>query len=613
MITELKSNLKTIYEELNEKLTPENIKEGVSVFGIEGNLKEGTDTSDATALAEDIIAPKTAYINGKKVEGLIIPTYSESGTMTNSQKAIIAGACDVREDLGFYLKIESNQVRVYSLEDGTLEQSINSLSEISSASGVSRTIFDAKFSKSPITTAGSIYNIVMLAAGLSGSTVSDGLAVSRFDTKNPTVVGEYFMCNGTSGGDNGGRYGSYGFTIVENDGYVYSTLLTYSNYYKSWNGKNKFYYINNENKTITKLAELSGIGAAGLVPYMTDDHRMILINCPNHLQLARVNDGNTPISSITSYAPSATNPRIILTNDGYFYYDKGYYNTNKELLHQYESLPWGYNDVVLWCNGYLVRFNTTSTVTVYSFNKDTFEIAVAKTFEVNGKPNCNYYSTGVSNHYSMSVNNHPEANAKTIAFSTANGSYYTIYLDVENLNLEMLDIKGVSYRDTSSVDTTSDKLLTGNVMFTREGKVRGTMKNNGSLAFIPATTSQSIPSGYTAGGTIEGDSNLIAGNIRADKTIFGIAGTAPITFATTEELEANTNFPENTLAIVYGTSYIGTYKLDSGVWTQIGDTTEEVQIFNTLNEIANTTEEFEGTGGTDEEINTILDEIIGTI
>lgn len=85
----------------------------------------------------------------------------------------------------------------------------------------------------------------------------------------------------------------------------------------------------------------------------------------------------------------------------------------------------------------------------------------------------------------------------------------------------------------------------------------------------------------------------------------------PVTFATLEEMNANTNYPENTFAIVYGTTYLGTFRLDNGAWTQIGDSTEEQIIMDSLNEITGTTDEYEGTGGTDEEISTVLNQVIG--
>lgn len=52
----------------------------------------------------------------------------------------------------------------------------------------------------------------------------------------------------------------------------------------------------------------------------------------------------------------------------------------------------------------------------------------------------------------------------------------------------------------------------------------GSMPNNGGLSYTPGTSNQSIPSGYTTGGTVEGDAHLVAGNILSGVSIFGVAG-----------------------------------------------------------------------------------------
>ncbi|PWK16052.1 hypothetical protein [Tumebacillus permanentifrigoris] len=54
----------------------------------------------------------------------------------------------------------------------------------------------------------------------------------------------------------------------------------------------------------------------------------------------------------------------------------------------------------------------------------------------------------------------------------------------------------------------------------------GTMPNNGSLNYTPGVAALTIPLGYTSGGTIAGDAKLLAANIIAGKSIFGVAGTA---------------------------------------------------------------------------------------
>lgn len=103
-------------------------------------------------------------------------------------------------------------------------------------------------------------------------------------------------------------------------------------------------------------------------------------------------------------------------------------------------------------------------------------------------------------------------------------------------------------------------------------------------------------------------------NIKQGVNLFGVDGTIPTnvkTYATVDEMQAATNVKEDDYAIVYGTTYVGTYRYDNGAWTQIGDSTDEQKIMDVLNGIADTADQYEGTGGTDEEINEVLDNIIG--
>lgn len=58
--------LKKVTINKDKDLIPENIKNGVNIFGVVGI---SLDTSDATAKAEDILEGETAYVNGVKIEG----------------------------------------------------------------------------------------------------------------------------------------------------------------------------------------------------------------------------------------------------------------------------------------------------------------------------------------------------------------------------------------------------------------------------------------------------------------------------------------------------------------------------------------------------------------
>lgn len=79
----LNTKIKNIKTEKILKVRPENIKSGVSVFGI-----NGTYTSDANATANDIVTGKTAYVNGSKLTGIYTPTVP-SGTISITENGTV--------------------------------------------------------------------------------------------------------------------------------------------------------------------------------------------------------------------------------------------------------------------------------------------------------------------------------------------------------------------------------------------------------------------------------------------------------------------------------------------------------------------------------------------
>lgn len=58
---------------IDSNIVAGNIKDGVTILGVEGTLVEGTDTSDATATASQIVSGATAYVNGSKITGTLVP------------------------------------------------------------------------------------------------------------------------------------------------------------------------------------------------------------------------------------------------------------------------------------------------------------------------------------------------------------------------------------------------------------------------------------------------------------------------------------------------------------------------------------------------------------
>lgn len=145
-------------------LTAENIKSGVTIFGVEGSY-----TSDANAMAEDIAMNKTAYINGQKITGTL-PLFPNSRTFTVDN----AGVAD-------------------NTEDSELE-----FTTINTAKQILDSNLNMKFSAS--------YSDIVTAIGLtadkliSGNTILgiEGMATTGINTSDATATPDDIVVNKTA-------------------------------------------------------------------------------------------------------------------------------------------------------------------------------------------------------------------------------------------------------------------------------------------------------------------------------------------------------------------------------------------------------------------------------
>lgn len=80
-----------------------------------------------------------------------------------------------------------------------------------------------------------------------------------------------------------------------------------------------------------------------------------------------------------------------------------------------------------------------------------------------------------------------------------------------------------TFSETASPPAVGD-ILTGKVAFANGAQINGTMPNRGAPTWTPSTVNQGLSAGYYSGGTVLGDPELIASNIRNGVNIFNVIG-----------------------------------------------------------------------------------------
>lgn len=139
MANQLQQVLNRILQNKKSNLTPVNLREGVRCLGIDGDLEEGVDTTDATASSHNILAGETAYVNGEKVEG----------TMPNLGELVFAPSDEEHTTTSGYtdgIKVEAADITKLEEYKACLElaESVDTEKDFSDATAVASDIVKGK-------------------------------------------------------------------------------------------------------------------------------------------------------------------------------------------------------------------------------------------------------------------------------------------------------------------------------------------------------------------------------------------------------------------------------------------------------------------------------------
>lgn len=110
---EIKRSLKAKGQPVNDNTT---FREYANLVN---NITTGTDTDDADATPNDIISPKTAYVNNEKITGSIIPTYIDITSIeVNSTEQLNSNIQYVGNN--YFVRKTSSSVTILKLINNTL-------------------------------------------------------------------------------------------------------------------------------------------------------------------------------------------------------------------------------------------------------------------------------------------------------------------------------------------------------------------------------------------------------------------------------------------------------------------------------------------------------------
>lgn len=223
-------------------------------------------------------------------------------------------------------------------------------------------------------------------------------------------------------------------------------------------------------------------------------------------------------STFTIVKTFTTEDRVIIT-DSYMFLNNEVYNLNDITTKIGDTTMETTSTMQVVFDGFYFGISSTG-YTMYKINDFSF---VEK-------------STGTDLIYNPVVHNSHNL------VSSGNNILKTFWSNPESGTIVAMKRNNVDYYRTSDANVNSNDIIQNKIAYTSNGKVTGTMPNNGSLSYNPSTSQQTIPAGYTSGGTIGAvtssiDANIVAENIKEDVEILGVVGTFKGGVMTQEEYD----------------------------------------------------------------------------
>ena len=472
------------------------------------SIETGIDTSDATAGPSDIISPKTAYVKGQKITGTIKANYISSDfarTKVIQQENVF----DFNNVLAVCGVPKTQTISIYKVENELLT---NKYEIILSSLGIPEkyTLFSASISKVPVER--NVYNIGLYVCDTSSTRAADQmLYVVRFDVDKHSIISSddtlTRMLSSSVSLDTTGNYvNCYG---------VIQSHPTNPNWFICGVGCNNtrgsygrlhtriIKFVNDQPITlqVSLLAGYDGWNTTfafiDLMPTEGGAYTWIFIK--------GVKNGNSQYVGLFKYE-ELTN-KLVTTSFNEKTYGAGIlnkeyyiYNNNKVVSFKTGSTVATFPITLNWQklikyaggNKFLLFDISTATVKLYTYEASNNTVELLQTYT---------YGNGwdvMTNSSFMSVH----ADDFTAMYYDVPRQLISVFSS-SNSVIKSVEIKDKIYIDTSDANVIASDMLSGKKAYSTNGLITGTMPNNGVLTYTPSEQEQTIPAGYTSGGTVK--------------------------------------------------------------------------------------------------------------